>query len=57
MDEIHVYDIESEVWYLQKTSGDVPVPRDEICAVLVSAPDDSSHQVSRCFFLLFALIR
>lgn len=45
MDEVHVYDIATSVWFLQKTSGDVPLRREEICAVVVSAPDGSSHQV------------
>lgn len=49
MDEVYVYDIASEVWFLQKTSGDIPLGREESCAAVVSAPDGSSHQVSRSF--------
>lgn len=49
MNDVHVYDIATAVWFLQKTSGDIPLRREEICAVVVSAPDGSSHQVGVLF--------
>ncbi|KAF8459657.1 hypothetical protein BDZ91DRAFT_464286 [Kalaharituber pfeilii] len=46
--EIQVYDIASSTWYTQLTTadkGNYPHERQEACAVVVSAPDKSSHNI------------
>ncbi|KAI5839044.1 hypothetical protein DFP73DRAFT_563061 [Morchella snyderi] len=45
LDEIHVYDIAEDKWYLQPTTGRTPPDRNLNCAVVTSASDGSSHQV------------
>lgn len=45
MDKVYIYDIAADKGYLQPTTGSVPSPRTLICAVVVSAADNSSHQV------------
>ncbi|OTA92800.1 hypothetical protein M434DRAFT_31556 [Hypoxylon sp. CO27-5] len=44
--DIFIYDISSNTWYLQTTSGDLPSPRSGFCAGVSAAPDDSSFQVT-----------
>ncbi|KAI1458635.1 hypothetical protein F4805DRAFT_424118 [Annulohypoxylon moriforme] len=44
--DIFVYDIFSNIWYLQKATGDIPSLRAEFCAGVSAAPDDSSFQVT-----------
>jgi hypothetical protein len=50
-DTVEVFDVSSiynhgdGVWYSQKTTGDVPKARVDFCAVSVSAPDNSSHNM------------
>lgn len=53
MSEVDVFDIgayyrndSSEPgWYKQNATGDVPQPRAEFCAVVMPAPDNSSHNI------------
>lgn len=45
MKTVEIYDIESETWYLQNTTGDFPPATAQHCAVVASAPDGSSHQI------------
>ncbi|KAL8849616.1 MAG: hypothetical protein Q9221_005383 [Calogaya cf. arnoldii] len=45
MQNISVYDIESQKWHQQQASGDIPSWRSEGCAVVVAAPDRSSHSI------------
>ncbi|KAI2469114.1 hypothetical protein F4781DRAFT_395283 [Annulohypoxylon bovei var. microspora] len=44
--DIFVYDIFSNIWYLQKATGDIPSLRTEFCAGVSAAPDDSSFQIT-----------
>ncbi|KAI2625785.1 hypothetical protein GGR54DRAFT_514111 [Hypoxylon sp. NC1633] len=44
--DIYIYDIFSNMWYMQKATGDIPDPRTEFCAGVSSAPDDSSFQIT-----------
>ncbi|KAI0880861.1 uncharacterized protein GGS22DRAFT_77219 [Annulohypoxylon maeteangense] len=44
--DIFVYDIFSNVWYLQEATGDIPSLRTDFCAGVSVAPDDSSFQVT-----------
>ncbi|KAF2137356.1 uncharacterized protein K452DRAFT_235964 [Aplosporella prunicola CBS 121167] len=46
MSDIWVYDIFSNMWYRQQATGDIPPKRSEFCAVVSSAPDDSSFQIT-----------
>ncbi|KAF2491506.1 hypothetical protein BU16DRAFT_120146 [Lophium mytilinum] len=32
-------------WYSQITTGEIPLPRTEFCTAIVSAPDNSSHNI------------
>ncbi|KAL8807437.1 MAG: hypothetical protein Q9223_004343 [Gallowayella weberi] len=45
MQNISVYDIGEQRWYQQQAKGDVPSWRSNGCAVVVSAPDSSSHSI------------
>lgn len=45
MDEIHVYDIANDKWYLQPTTGRTPPDRAGNCAVVTSSSDGSTHQI------------
>ena len=45
MQNISVYDVESQRWYQQLSSGDIPSWRFNGCAVAVTAPDKSSHSI------------
>ncbi|KAL8824189.1 MAG: hypothetical protein Q9191_005232 [Dirinaria sp. TL-2023a] len=42
---ISIYDIDSQTWFQQTATGDVPRWRYIGCSVLVSAPDQSSHSI------------
>ncbi|KAJ8117712.1 hypothetical protein ONZ43_g4144 [Nemania bipapillata] len=44
--DIYIYDIYSNVWYHQTATGTIPELRTEFCAVVSSAPDDSSFQIT-----------
>ncbi|KAI0110830.1 hypothetical protein GGR51DRAFT_80035 [Nemania sp. FL0031] len=44
--DIFIYDIYSNTWYHQTATGQVPELRTEFCAVVSSAPDDSSFQIT-----------
>ncbi|KAI1172115.1 hypothetical protein F4777DRAFT_582238 [Nemania sp. FL0916] len=46
LSDIFIYDISSNIWYLQTASGDVPTPRYDISACVSSAPDNSSFQIT-----------
>ncbi|KAK3059914.1 hypothetical protein LTS18_009772, partial [Coniosporium uncinatum] len=54
LDQIAVFDVNSlfttngsdtRGWYLQNATGDIPDPRRQFCNVLVSATDNSSHNI------------
>ncbi|KAH8148912.1 uncharacterized protein LAJ45_06886 [Morchella importuna] len=45
LEDIHVYDIAEDKWYLQPTTGRTPPDRKSNCAVVTSASDGSSHQI------------
>ncbi|KAK3398351.1 hypothetical protein B0T20DRAFT_392755 [Sordaria brevicollis] len=45
LEVLDVYDIASSEWYHQKTSGDAPSVRVNLCAVIASAQDFSSFQI------------
>jgi hypothetical protein len=52
MTEISVFDISSyhrnasnPQWYKQNATGSIPQPRVEFCSVMISAPDNSSHNI------------
>lgn len=45
LEVLDVYDIETSEWYHQKTSGDAPSVRVNLCAVIASAQDFSSFQI------------
>ena len=40
MEQITIYDVESDKWLLQNTTGDLPLFRAEFCSVVVADPDD-----------------
>lgn len=44
--DIFIYDIYSNTWYLQNATGHLPDPREEFCAGVSAAPDDSSFQIT-----------
>lgn len=46
MDQVYVYAIAIDKWYLQPTSGSAPSPREWSCTVVTSADDKSSYQVN-----------
>lgn len=45
MDTVSVYDVKSQTWYLQNTTGDTPPQLTQFCSVLASAADGSSHNI------------
>ncbi|KAF8456803.1 hypothetical protein BDZ91DRAFT_839213 [Kalaharituber pfeilii] len=48
LNEIQVYDIATSTWFTQPATADkgiYPPQRQEACAVVVSAPDNSSHNI------------
>ncbi|KAJ6065866.1 hypothetical protein N7444_001519 [Penicillium canescens] len=46
MQEIPIYDIASQSWYVQNTTGDIPsLGRTMFCSTLASASDGSSHNI------------
>ncbi|KAF1345085.1 hypothetical protein BDV97DRAFT_40787 [Delphinella strobiligena] len=50
MSEVCVFDIESyydnsSTWYTQNATGDIPASRAQFCSVVVSAADNSSHNI------------
>ena len=49
MRQIWIYNIETSMWMMQNTSGDIPEdfpsPRYKTCSVLVPAPDHSSFHI------------
>lgn len=45
LEVLDVYDIARSEWYHQKTTGETPSVRVNLCAVVASAPDASSFQV------------
>jgi hypothetical protein len=45
-EKINVYDIASSTWFNVTASGDIPSDRSAFCAVVSSAPDDSSFQIT-----------
>ncbi|KAJ5144048.1 Galactose oxidase/kelch beta-propeller [Penicillium bovifimosum] len=45
METVSVFDVKSQKWYLQKTTGDIPPQLTEFCSVLASAEDGSSHNI------------
>ncbi|KAL8708961.1 MAG: hypothetical protein Q9225_007527 [Loekoesia sp. 1 TL-2023] len=45
MQNITVYDIASQTWYPQQTTGDIPSWRFDGCSIVVSAADQSSHSI------------
>ncbi|KAF2465573.1 uncharacterized protein BDR25DRAFT_295165 [Lindgomyces ingoldianus] len=50
---VDIFDIDSYLsnsstngtWYRQNTTGDIPEPRIDFCTVVISAPDNSSHNI------------
>lgn len=46
MDQVYVYVIATDKWYLQHTSGPAPSSRVLGCTVVTAAEDKSSHQVA-----------
>lgn len=45
METVSVYDVKSQTWYLQNTTGDTPPQLTQFCSVLASAADGSSHNI------------
>lgn len=45
METVSVYDVKSQTWYLQNTTGDTPPQLTQFCSVLASASDGSSHNI------------
>lgn len=45
MEAVSVYDVDSQKWYIQNTTGDIPGQLSQFCSVLASAPDNSSHNI------------
>ncbi len=51
MDQIFVFDIDSQTWFNVTATGasssaDIPTARISFCAVVSSAPDDTSFQIT-----------
>ena len=45
MSNITIYDVDSDTWYHQIATGDIPPPRSEFCAVGSAPTDNSSYEV------------
>ncbi|KAK5273392.1 hypothetical protein LTR40_013792, partial [Exophiala xenobiotica] len=45
MESLPVYDIGSQTWYLQNTTGDAPGQLTEFCSVVAPANDSSSYNI------------
>lgn len=45
METVPVYDVHTQEWYLQNTTGDTPPQLTQFCSVLASAADSSSHNI------------
>lgn len=45
LDEIHIFDIGTETWLLQKASGEIPPDRRRFCADVIAAKDRSSYNM------------
>ncbi|KAJ5355145.1 uncharacterized protein N7496_012357 [Penicillium cataractarum] len=45
METVSVYDVKSQKWYMQNTTGDTPPQLTQFCSVLASASDGSSHNI------------
>ncbi|KIV94582.1 hypothetical protein PV10_02335 [Exophiala mesophila] len=45
MTSVPVYDIASQEWYLQNTTGEAPGQLTQFCSVLATAQDSSSHNI------------
>lgn len=45
MEKIYLYDVASESWFAQTTTGEIPIPRRDTCMFVVPAPDFSSYQL------------
>ncbi|KAI2785974.1 hypothetical protein POX_h09739 [Penicillium oxalicum] len=45
MKTVSVFDVKSQSWFLQNTTGDIPPQLTQFCSVLASAPDGSSHNI------------
>jgi hypothetical protein len=50
MSEIDIFDINSyyqntSTWYKQNATGDIPPARAEFCSVIISPPDNSTHNI------------
>ncbi|KAJ5157735.1 uncharacterized protein N7482_008835 [Penicillium canariense] len=45
METVSVYDVKSQQWYLQNTTGETPPQLTQFCSVLASASDGSSHNI------------
>jgi hypothetical protein len=45
MSNVVIYDVESDNWYVQTATGDVPPPRSEFCMVGASSSGNSSYEM------------
>jgi len=45
METVSVYDVDSQTWFLQNTTGDTPPQLTQFCSVIASAADGSSHNI------------
>jgi hypothetical protein len=45
METVSLYDVDSQEWYIQNTTGDVPPQLTQFCSVIASASDGSSHNI------------
>ncbi|EAW09099.1 uncharacterized protein ACLA_078480 [Aspergillus clavatus NRRL 1] len=45
METVSVYDVDSDKWYIQNTTGDIPPQLTKFCSVYASAADGSSHNI------------
>jgi hypothetical protein len=42
-DEIHVYDIDSGIWFMQRANGTAPSPRTALCSVGAASTSDTTY--------------